>query len=54
MDKATALRALRDCRAALTRQQAQTLRGQILSGQAEDAMRGLAKIIEREVVKHAI
>lgn len=54
VDKTTALRALRDCRSALTRQQTQTLRGQILNGQVEDAMRGLAKIIERGVARHAI
>lgn len=46
VDKTTALRTLQACRVMLTRQQTQTLRGQILSGHAEDAMRGLARILE--------
>ena len=33
----------------LTRQQYKTLKGQILAGNADDAMRGLAKITSREV-----
>lgn len=33
----------------LTRQQYKTLKGQILAGNADDAMRGLAKLISREV-----
>ena len=33
----------------LTRQQYKTLKGQILAGNAEGAMRGLAKLTSREV-----
>lgn len=33
----------------LTRQQYKTLKGQILAGNADAAMRGLAKLISREV-----
>ena len=33
----------------LTRQQYKTLRGQILAGDADGAMRGLAKLTSREV-----
>ena len=33
----------------LTRQQYKTLKGQILAGNADGAMRGLAKLISREV-----
>lgn len=33
----------------LTRQQYKTLKGQILSGNADAAMRGLAKLTSREV-----
>ena len=33
----------------LTRQQYKTLKGQILSGNADGAMRGLAKLTSREV-----
>ena len=33
----------------LTRQQYKTIKGQILAGNADDAMRGLAKLTSREV-----
>ena len=33
----------------LTRQQYKTIKGQILAGDADGAMRGLAKLISREV-----
>lgn len=47
MDKANALRVLGDYKSKLTRQQVLTIRGQILAGYADDAMRGLAKIVMR-------
>lgn len=42
-----ALRRLKVCRHRLTRQQYKTLRGQILAGEAEGAMKGLRKILTR-------
>ena len=38
----------------LTRQQYKTLKGQILSGDADGAMRGLAKLTNKEVTSHSI
>lgn len=36
----------------LTRQQYKTLKGQILAGDADGAMRGLAKLTNKAVVNH--
>lgn len=43
-----ALAALKAHRHRLTSQQCKTLRGQILAGQSEAALRGLQKILERK------
>lgn len=42
-----AMRTLKDNRRILTRKQLQTLRGQVFAGDADGAMRGLHKIINR-------
>lgn len=42
-----AIRALEHYKGALTRQQIKTLRGQILAGNAEAAMKGLGRILGR-------
>ena len=47
--KNAALRVLRDHRDRLTRQQLATLKGQILAGDAEGAMRGLRRLLTKEV-----
>lgn len=43
----TALRAIKEHRAYLTRQEIRTLRGQVLAGDIEAAMKGLEKIKRR-------
>lgn len=48
MNERTALRALREYRGTLTRQELRTLAGQIKAGYAEDALRGLARIMARK------
>ena len=53
MDERDALRALKECRARLTRQETRTLAGQIRAGRAEDAMRGLARLL-RERGRHDV
>lgn len=47
----TALIALKACRADLTAQQYQTLRGQVLAGDDAGALKGLDKILKRKEVK---
>lgn len=42
-----ALRTLKDNRRNLTREQLNTLRGQVFAGDAEGAMRGLKKLLKR-------
>ena len=42
-----AFMALKAARGSLTKQQYRTLRGQIFAGDADGAMRGLKKILER-------
>lgn len=42
-----ALAEVRGCKALLTPQQYATLRGQVLAGDADGAMQGLRKILER-------
>lgn len=49
IDKETALREIARYRLVLTRQEVRMLRGQVLSGNAEAAMRGLARILGRPV-----
>ena len=44
---AKALIRLKACRDRLTRQQYKTLRGQVLAGDGEGAMRGLMKLLNR-------
>lgn len=46
MGKVEALRILSEHKAELTRQQLLTLRGQNLAGNADAAMRGLARIVQ--------
>lgn len=48
MDERTAYKQLGAHKDRLTRQQIQTLRGQIRSGKADEAMKGLAKILARK------
>ena len=48
-DQRSALRLLREFRGELTRQQTQTLAGQIKSGHPNEAMNGLARILNRRV-----
>lgn len=43
-----ALRTIEHYRSYLTRQQFKTLRGQVLAGDADGAMRGLQRIFERK------
>lgn len=45
-NEATAYIRLKACRHRLTTQQYKTLRGQILSGDAEGAMKGLRKLLK--------
>lgn len=45
----TALRAITACRAYLTRQEVSTLRGQVLAGEIDAAMKGLEEIKRRRV-----
>lgn len=46
----TALRAITACRAYLTRQEVSTLRGQVLAGDIEAAMKGLEEIKRRRAM----
>ena len=47
-DQRSALRLLRDYRGKLTRQQTATLAGQIKAGHPNEAMNGLAKLLNRK------
>lgn len=40
---------LKACRSQLTKQQYRTLKGQILAGDSEGAMKGLKRLLERKV-----
>ena len=51
MDDNKALGRLLAAKPMLTRQQYKTIKGQILAGNVDGAMRGLAKLIGREVKK---
>lgn len=50
MDVQTALNEIRKYRELLTTQQIRTLKGQVLSGDTEGAMRGLNKLIKRALL----
>lgn len=50
MDAQTAMNEIRKCRELLTTQQERTLKGQVLSGDIEGAMRGLDKLIRRALL----
>lgn len=47
LETATAIKRLKAHRARLTRQQYSTLKGQVLAGDSDGAMRGLDKILRR-------
>lgn len=50
MDVQTAMNEIRKYRKLLTVQQKRTLKGQVLSGDTEGAMRGLDKLIKRALL----
>lgn len=50
MDVQTALNEIRKYRELLTTQQIRTLKGQVLSGDTDGAMRGLDKLIKRALL----
>lgn len=50
MDVQTALNEIRKYRELLTTQQIRTLKGQVLSGDTEGAMRGLNKLVKRALL----
>lgn len=50
MDAQTAMNEIRKYRKLLTMQQKRTLKGQVLSGDIEGAMRGLDKLIRRALL----
>lgn len=50
MDAQTAMNEIRKYRELLTTQQERTLKGQVLSGDIEGAMRGLDKLIRRALL----
>lgn len=50
MDIQTALNEIRKYRELLTTQQIRTLKGQVLSGDTDGAMRGLDKLIKRALL----
>lgn len=50
MDVQTALNVIRKYREQLTTQQIRTLKGQVLSGDTEGAMRGLNKLVKRALL----